>query len=195
MTKIAVVVGATREGRVTDKLAKWVSIEAAKQADAEILDLRDFRLPLLDEPVSPRYNPSRQPSPEVKTWLDKVAGFDGYVFVTPEYNRSTSAVLKNAIDLLGHEMDDKPVALVGHGSSGGAQAIANLRMALPGVGAVTVPQALFFTDSVGGAIDDAGMLSAELEAAPYGHQANLKTIVARLVWYADALKAGRQPAA
>ena len=191
MTKIAVIVGATREGRMTEKLAKWVSNEVAKQAEVEVLDLRDYPMPFLDEPMSPRYNPKRRPTAEVQKWLDKVAGFDGYVLVTPEYNRSTSAVVKNAIDSLGHEMDDKPVALVGHGSSGGAQAIANLRMSLPGVGAVTVPQALFFTDRVGDAIDDAGMLSAELEAAPYGHQANLKTLVQSLVWYADALKAAR----
>ncbi len=192
MTKIAVIVGATRGGRMTEKLAKWASNEVAKQAEVEVLDLRDYPMPFLDEPMSPRYNPKRRPAPEVQKWLDKVAGFDGYVLVTPEYNRSTSAVLKNAIDSLGHEMDDKPVALVAHGSSGGAQAIANLRMTLPGVGAVTVPQALFFTDRVGDAIDDAGMLSAELEAAPYGHQANLKTLVQSLVWYADALKAARK---
>ena len=192
MTKIAVIVGATRQGRVTDKLAKWVSVEIAKQADTEIVDLRDYPMPFLDEPISPRYNPNRQPASEVKKWLDKVAEFDGYILVTPEYNRTTSAVLKNAIDVLGHEMDDKPAALVAHGSSGGAQAIASLRMALPGVGVVTIPQALFFTDRVGDAIDDAGMLSAELEAAPYGHQANLKTIATSLVWYADALKAARK---
>jgi len=130
--------------------------------------------------------------PEVQKWLDKIASFDAYVFVTPEYNRSTSAVLKNAIDVLGHEMDDKPVALVGHGSSGGAQAIANLRMALPGVGAVTIPQALFFTDRVGEAIDDAGMLAAELAEKPYGPQTNLQTLTASLKWYADTLKNGRK---
>lgn len=192
MTKIAVIVGSTRQGRATDKLAKWAAAEAVKQAEAEVLDLRGYPLPFLDEPMSPRYNPNRQPTPEVKAWLDKITAFDGYLLITPEYNRSMPAVLKNAIDTLGHEMDDKPVALVGHGSTGGAQAVANLHMALPGVGAVTVPQALFFTDRVAEAIDDAGMLSAELEAAPYGHQANLKTLVQSLVWYADALKAARK---
>jgi NAD(P)H-dependent FMN reductase len=191
MTKIAVVVGATRQGRVTDKLAKWVAVEASKHGDAEVLDLRDYPMPFLDE-VSPRYNPDRQPDVQTKKWLDKVTQFDGYVFVTPEYNRSTSAVLKNAIDVLAYELERKPVALVGHGSSGGAQAIATLRMALPGVGAITVPQALFFTDRVGEAIDDNGMLDAELEAAPYGHQANLKTLIESLIWYADALKAAQK---
>lgn len=192
MTKIAVVIGATRQGRSTDKLAKWAATEVAKQAEVEVLDLRDYPMPFLDEPVSPRYNPDRQPDAQTKKWLDKVGQFDGYVFVTPEYNRSTSAVLKNAIDVLAYELEKKPVALIGHGTSGGAQAIATLRLALPGLGAVTIPQALFFTDRVGEAIDDNGMLDAELEAAPYGHQANLKTVVESLVWYADALKAAQK---
>jgi NAD(P)H-dependent FMN reductase len=188
MTKIAVIIGATREGRVTDKLAAWAAKEVARQAEAEIVDLRDYPMPLFEEAISPRYNPQRQPKPEVKKWLDKVAEFDGYVIVTPEYNRSTSAVLKNALDYLAYEMESKPVALVGHGSSGGAQAVANLRMALPGVGAVTIPQALFFTDRVGEAVDDDGILRAELLESPYGPQVVLKTQVEQLVKYAEALK-------
>lgn len=192
MTKIAVIVGSTREGRQTDKLAKWVAKELANHAEVETLDLRDYPMPFLDEAISPRYNPERKPDPRVQKWLDKIATFDGYAFVTPEYNRSTSAVLKNAIDVLDYQMEKKPVALIGHGSSGGAQAIGNLRMALPGVGAVTVPQALFFTDRVGEAIDENGVLSADLEANPYGHQANLKTQSEALVWYAEALAQARQ---
>jgi len=192
MAKIAVVVGSTREGRVTDRLAKWVAAEVARQGEVEVLDLREYPMPFFEEAASPRYNPERDPSAEVKKWLDKTMEFDGYILVTPEYNRSMAAVLKNAIDMLDFQFEKKPVALVGHGSSGGAQAIANLRMAIPGVGAITIPQALFFTDHVGSAIDDDGMLSAELEAAPYGHQANLKTLVETLIWYANALKGAKK---
>jgi NAD(P)H-dependent FMN reductase len=192
MTKIAVIVGSTREGRQTDKLAAWAAKEVEKVAEVETLDLRDYPLPFFDEPISPRYNPERTPTPEVKKWLDKVQEFDGYVLVTPEYNRSTTAVLKNALDYLAYEMDKKPVALVAHGSSGGAQAVANLRMALPGVGAVSVPQALFFTDAVGAAIDEAGVLKEELQDNPYGPQANLKTLSESVVWYAEALAAARK---
>jgi NAD(P)H-dependent FMN reductase len=191
MTKIAVIIGSTRDGRMTDKLANWVATATAQKADVEVLDLRDYPMPYINEQISPRYNPERQPEPAVKKWLDKVAQFDGYVMVTPEYNRATSAVLKNAIDVLAFEVESKPVALVGHGSSGGAQAVANLRMALPGVGAVTVPQALFFTDRVGEAIDDEGMLSAELQDNPYGPQAALTSQIDSLVWYAEALSAKR----
>jgi len=190
--KIAVVVGATREGRITDRLAAWVAKEVSKQADTEVLDLRDYPMPFFNEAKSPRYNPERKPVPEVQKWLNKIAEFDGYVLVTPEYNRSTSAVLKNALDFMDYQIDKKPVALVGHGSSGGAQAIANLRMALPGVGAVSVPEALFFTDKIGETISDGGILKAELADAPYGPQATLKSNIDSLLWYTKALAAARR---
>ncbi|HRJ06741.1 MAG TPA: NAD(P)H-dependent oxidoreductase [Candidatus Saccharibacteria bacterium] len=189
--KIAVVVGSVRENRVSDRLAKWVVDEVGKLANVETIDLKDYPMPFMDEAISPRFNPERQPVPEVKRWLDKIAEFDGYVFVTPEYNRSTSGVLKNAIDYLDFQMEKKPVALVAHGSTGGAQAVASLRMALPGVGAVTVPQALFFTDWVAKAIDEEGMLKEELSDAPHGPQSSLKTQVETLIWYVKALKNAR----
>ncbi len=194
MSKIAVIVGSTREGRQTDKLAGWVAKELSKHADVETLDLRDYSMPFFDEAISPRYNPERKPTAEVKKWLDKVAEFDGYAIVTPEYNRATSAVLKNALDYLAYEMENKPVALVGHGSTGGAQAVANLRMALPGTGAVTIPQALFFSDHLSESINDAGELKQELRDKPYGPQTQLETQAKSLVWYAEALAAARQTA-
>jgi len=192
MTKIAVVVGSTRQGRQTDKLAAWAAKGFEGKAEVEVLDLRDYPIPFIDEAISPRFNPERTPDAETKKWLDKIAKFDGYVFVTPEYNRSTSAVLKNAIDVLGHEIDDKPVALLGHGSTGGAQAVANLRMAVPGVGAVTIPQALFFSDHLAESISDNGTLKKEIAERPYGPQTQLATQVEQLLWYVEALKAARK---
>jgi NAD(P)H-dependent FMN reductase len=191
MSKIAVIIGSVRQERVSDRLAKWVSDEIGKVADVETLDLKDYPMPFMDEAISPRYNPERDPVPGVKKWLDKVAEFDGYAIVTPEYNRATSSVLKNAIDFLDYQMEQKPVALVGHGSSGGGQAVANLRMILPGVGAVTVPQAVFFTDRVGEVIDDAGVLDEDLRGTPYGPQSHLEAQAKSLVWYADALAKAR----
>lgn len=191
MSKIAIIVGSTRQGRQTQKLAQWVANELDGKADAEVLDLVDYPMPFLDEAISPRYNPDRKPEPTTKKWLDKVAQFDGYVMVTPEYNRSTSAVLKNAIDVLAHELDDKPVALVAHGVTGGAQAVASLRIALPGVGAVTLPQALFFSDRLAESISDDGVLNKEIAERPFGPQGQLDTQLATLLAYADALKVVR----
>jgi NAD(P)H-dependent FMN reductase len=192
MVKIGVVIGSVRQGRQSDKLATWVASGLKDKADVEVLDLRDYAIPFFDEAISPRYNPDRKTDVATQKWLDAIATFDGFVFVTPEYNRSTSAVLKNAIDVLDHQIDDKPVALVGHGSSGGAQAIANLRMALPGVGAVTIPQALFFSDRLAESINDDGELTKELQEKPYGPQAQLGTLLDALLWYASALKDARQ---
>jgi len=191
MSKIAVVIGSIHEGRVTDRQAKWVANEISKHADVEIIDLVDFDLPMFKETGSPRYVQDRKPAPMVKKWLDKINQFDGYVLVTPEYNRSTSSVLKNAIDYLAYEMEHKPVALVGHGSAGGAQAISSLRNIMPGVGAITTPKALYFTHRVSESIDENGNLDQELVKNPYGPQMQLTNIVEELVLLTNALASAR----
>ncbi len=191
MTNIAVVIGSTREGRSTDRLAAWVAEEVKKHAEVDVLDLRDYPLPFFDETVSPRYNPERTPEPAVKKWLDKIAEYDGYVMVTPEYNRSTSGVLKNAIDFLDYQIEQKPVALVGHGTTGGAQAVSNLRNALPGTGAVTIPQAIYFNHRVGEVVSEDGVLHEDVAANPYGPQTALASQAKQLVWFTEALKAAR----
>jgi NAD(P)H-dependent FMN reductase len=191
MAKIAVIVGSIREGRVSDKLAKWVAVEVGKVADVEVVDLKDYPLPLFNEAIPPRYNPNRSPAPEVKKWVDKLSSFDGYVIVTPEYNRSFPGALKNALDSLDNGVADKPVALVGHGSVGGAQAVASLRITLPGNGFVTIPNSIFFTDGVGDAIDEAGILKEELQDGPFSPQVQLTGLATSIVKYADALKTVR----
>ena len=191
MSKIAVIIGSTRQERQTDKLAKWAAHEVRNKAEVELLDLRDFPMPFFDEAISPRYNPDRTTDTETQKWLDKVSEFDGFIFVTPEYNRATSAVLKNAIDVIGHEVDNKPAAIIGHGVSGGAQAVANLRLALPGIALVTIPEALFFSDRLAESISDEGELKQELLDKPYGPQSQLTTQIDSLLWYTEALKSAR----
>jgi NAD(P)H-dependent FMN reductase len=191
MTKIGVVIGSTRDGRQTDKLAKWVALNLQDHTDVELIDLRNYPLSFFDEAISPRFNPDRKPSGVLKKWLDKIAEFDGLVLVTPEYNRSASGVLKNALDVIGHEINDRPIALVAHGSTGGAQAVANLRMAVPGVGAITIPNALFFSDRLAESIDDDGNLDEAIENRPHGPQATLVNQIAQLLKYTEALKALR----
>jgi len=191
MTKIAVIVGSIRENRVTDKLAKWVAEEVGKVADVEIVDLKDYPMPLFAEGKSPRFDPTYSPVPEAKKWIDKLAGFDGYVIATAEYNRAAPGALKNAFDYLDNSVVDKPVALVAHGTTGGAQAVANLRATLPGNGLVTLPNALFFSDGVGQAIDEAGILKEELQDGPFSPQQQLTSLAQAIVKYAEALKSVR----
>lgn len=191
MTKIAVIVASIRDNRVTDKLAKWAAVEVGKVADVEVVDLKDYPLPLFTEGTSPRFDPSYSPIPEAQKWIDKLAEFDGYVIATAEYNRAAPGALKNAFDYVNNVVADKPVALLAHGSTGGAQAVASLRITLPGNGLVTLPNALFFSDGVGQAIDEEGVLAAEFQEGPFSPQVQLAGMAQGIVKYAEALKTVR----
>jgi NAD(P)H-dependent FMN reductase len=128
MIKIGVVVGSTRPGRKALDVAKWVMDIACLREDAvfELVDIEEAGLPLLDEPVPPSMG--QYSKPHTKAWAARVARYDGFVFVTPEYNHATSAALKNAIDFLYKEWNNKACGFVGYGSAGGARAIENLRL-------------------------------------------------------------------
>jgi NAD(P)H-dependent FMN reductase len=128
MTKIGIILGSTRPGRNGEQVARWVQDIAAQRRDAEfeLVDLLDFPLPHLDEPVPPSLG--QYQNDHTKRWAEKIASFDGYVFVTPEYNHSTSGVLKNAIDYLYAEWNNKAVGIVSYGSVGGARAAEHLRL-------------------------------------------------------------------
>ena len=128
MLKIAIIVGSTRPGRKADAVAAWVHGIATKRNDAdyEIVDIKDFNLPLLDEAVPPSMGQYSQP--HTKAWAAKIAPFDAFVFVTPEYNHATSGALKNALDFLYKEWNNKAAGFVGYGSAGGARAVENLRL-------------------------------------------------------------------
>jgi NAD(P)H-dependent FMN reductase len=192
--KIQIIVGSTRTGRVSSRLAAWIANEV-KNLDgyeAEILELADYELPFFDEPMPPQYNPERQPVPAVKKWLNKLAEGDAFVIVTPEYNRSTSGVLKNALDYLDFQFKNKPVALVGHGSTGGAQAVASLRGIIAGLKSFTTPSATYVAGRAGELIDESGeLVDEEIRKNPYGPQGALQGTLSELKWYADALVAAR----
>jgi len=191
--KVQIIIGSTRPNRVTDRVAKWVAAEARNlpQTDVEVLDLADYPMPFLDEPISPQFNPNRKPGPVVGKWLSKLAEADAFVLVTPEYNRSYSAVLKNALDYIDYQFAKKPVALVAHGVTGGAQAVAHLRGVMPGLLAITVPRATFLVGRAGEHLDEDDNLNEEMKANPHGPQAALKVMLEDLKWYSDALAAAR----
>ena len=127
MLNVAIIVGSTRPGRKAEAVARWVYDIANKRNDAtfEIVDIKDFNLPLLDEPVPPAMGQYSQP--HTKVWAAKIEQFDAFVFVTPEYNHGPSAALKNAIDFLYREWNNKSVGFVGYGGNGGARAVEILR--------------------------------------------------------------------
>jgi NAD(P)H-dependent FMN reductase len=128
MTKIGIILGSTRPGRNGEAVAKWVLDVASKRTDAEfeLIDLLDYPLPHLDEALPPAMG--QYANQHTREWAEKIASFDGFVFVTPEYNHSTSAVLKNALDYLFAEWNNKAVGFVSYGSVGGARAVEHLRL-------------------------------------------------------------------
>jgi NAD(P)H-dependent FMN reductase len=138
MLRIAIVIGSTRPGRKAEAVAKWVYEIAQNRSDAEfeLVDIKDFNLPLLDEPVPSIMG--QYTHQHTKTWSAKIASFDAYVFVTPEYNHGTSAALKNGIDFLYHEWVNKAAGFVSYGGASGARAVEQLRLVLAEVQIATV---------------------------------------------------------
>ncbi|NKE60396.1 NAD(P)H-dependent oxidoreductase [Lentzea sp. PSKA42] len=128
MTHIGIIIGSTRPGRNGEQVARWVLQQAEQRTDAtfELVDLQDFPLPHLDEPMSPMLGQYQHD--HTKKWSAKIAGFDGFIMVTPEYNHSTSGALKNAIDYLFAEWNNKAVGFVSYGAVGGARAVEHLRL-------------------------------------------------------------------
>jgi NAD(P)H-dependent FMN reductase len=130
MLRIAIILGSTRPGRNGEAVAHWVHEYARGRNDAEyeLVDIAEFDLPLLDEPVPP--SQGKYSKPHTKAWAAKVASFDGFVFVTPEYNHGTSGALKNAIDFLYAEWNNKAAGFVSYGSAGGIRAVESLRLVM-----------------------------------------------------------------
>jgi NAD(P)H-dependent FMN reductase len=126
--KIAIVLGSTRPNRNGEAVAKWVHGLAVTRDDAdyELVDVKDFNLPLLDEPIPP--SQGKYSHPHTKRWAAAIEPFDAFVFVTPEYNHSTSGALKNAIDFLYKEWNNKAAGFVSYGSAGGVRAVEQLRL-------------------------------------------------------------------
>jgi NAD(P)H-dependent FMN reductase len=126
--KIGIILSTTRTGRFADRAAAWLLelVTPRQDLEFELVDLRDYPLPLFDEPKSPLWAP---PQNEVaQRWTKKIGSLDGYIFVTAEYNHSVPGALKNAIDYVAHVFAKKPAAYVGYGGVGAARAIEQLRL-------------------------------------------------------------------
>lgn len=140
MTRIGIILGSTRPGRNGEAVANWVLETASRRSDAEfeLIDLQDHPLPHLDEAIPP--SAGQYQNEHTRAWAAKVAEFDGYVFVTPEYNHSTSGVLKNALDYVYGEWNNKAAGIVSYGTVGGARAAEHLRLVLAELQVATVRQ-------------------------------------------------------
>src|ERR1700724_2340267 len=192
MMTLSVIVGSTRQGRFSEKPAQWIVEELRKREaiEARLLDLRDFPMPFFDQPLPPAM-PGR-PAYEhevVKKWTAQIGASDGFVFVTPEDNYGTSAVLKNAVDWVYPEWNRKAAAFVSYGSAMGARSVQQLcetaielQMA-PVRSSVHIPVATLWAHFQGGDVEK-GLAELEKQA---------QTMIDDLLWWTAALKAARKP--
>jgi NAD(P)H-dependent FMN reductase len=192
--KIGVVLGSSRERRLGERVIRWVltSAKEVPQADFALFDLASYQLPFFGEALAPWDNPDRHPAPNVARWLEDMASADGYLFVVPEYNLAVPAVVKNALDLLGHEADAKPASILSYTdtSYGGIIAGRELRLVLNKLGMLPLPMTIPLAHAEE-LLDTDGSLVAESRFAKVVAQI-LPYMLRELAHYAAALRPLRQ---
>jgi len=184
--RIAVILGSTRPGRIGEAVARWAYEIASRRSDAqyEFIDVKDLNLPLLDEPVPPaRGQYSKQ---HTKDWAAKVASFDGFVFVTAEYNHGIPAALKNAIDFLFAEWNNKAAGFVSYGSAGGARSVEALRLVMGELMVADVRVQVML--SLANDFENYSVFKPSAH-----HEKTLNTMLDQLVAWSTALKGVRRP--
>jgi len=191
MITIAVILGSTRQGRFSEKSARWIHrhLQQRPGVEARLLDLADYPMPFFDQPVPPAL-PGRAPFTHavVQAWTAQIGAADGFVFVTPEYNYGPSAVLKNALDWVYPEWNRKAAAFVSHGGTAGVRSVQQLReiaielQLAPIRSSVHIPREVLFAHFQGGDVD-AGLTALEAPA---------KAMIDDLLWWVAALKSARE---
>lgn len=186
--KIAIIIGSTREVRFGHKSAEWIYELASKRDDmaVEIIDLRDFPLPFFDEVASNAWAPSK--NDVAVRWQQKLAEFDGYIFITAEYNHSITGALKNALDYAYPEWNRKTAAFVGYGGVGAARAIEQLRLICIELQMAPTHTGVHIQGSDFRAVAREGKDLAEIEQL----QSNATAMLNELAWWTNALKTARE---
>lgn len=185
MIKIAIIIGSTRPGRNSEAVAHWVNSIAQKRSDAEfeLVDIKDYNLPLLDEPVPALMH--QYAHTHTKVWAEKINSFDAFIFVTPEYNHSISGALKNAIDYLFMEWNNKAAGFVSYGSLGGLRAVEHLRLIMGELKVVTVRAQVSLS-----LMTDFENYSVFKPAAT--HEGNINIVINEVIAWGTALKTLRK---
>jgi NAD(P)H-dependent FMN reductase len=186
MNKIAIIIGSTRPNRNGEAVAKWVFEIAQKQENAEyeLVDIRDYDLPLLDEPIPPSRGHYIQP--HTLRWSATIDSFDGFVFVVPEYNHGINGALKNAIDFLYKEWNNKAAGFVSYGSIGGARSVEHLRSVMGELKIADVQAQVMlsiYTDFVN---------KTEFKPDPR-HEKDLIALLDQVISWSDAMRTVRKP--
>ncbi len=181
MMNIGIIIGSTRPGRNGEAVARWVFEIARKRCSEtfELVDLRAYDLPLIDEPI-----PASQGSyskEHTQKWAAKIDSFDSYVFVTPEYNHSIPGALKNAIDFLYKEWNDKAAGFVSYGSAGGSRAVEHLRLVMAELMIADVHSQVMFS------LDTDFVNNTEFKPDPK-HEQQVNKMLDQVIAWGNALK-------
>ncbi len=184
--KLGVILASTREGRRGEGIARWIhALLSARDVSAELIDLRDWRLPNYDHPQPAFVAEKSYTDPLARGWVDKIGSLDGYLIVTPEYNHGYPGGLKNAIDHAFTVWANKPVGFVSYGGmAGGARAVEQLRLVAVELRMVPIRDEVN-VKLIGGALDERGQPSGE----PYAKRAGM--MIDTLLWWTRVAKEGR----
>jgi len=182
--KVGIILGSTRPGRNGEAVAKWTFEIAKKRSDAEFeyVDIKDFNLPLLDEAIPASMG--QYSKEHTKKWAQKIDSLDAFVFVTPEYNHGIPGALKNAIDFLYREWNNKSAGFVSYGSAGGVRSVEHLRLVMAElhIADVRAQVALsLFTDFEN---------MSKFKPATY-HEKSVNTMLDQVIAWGNALKTMR----
>jgi len=187
MLRVAVVTGSTRPGRRNEAVAHWVHGVAAARTDAEfeLVDIATFALAQLDEPAMA--TSGKYIHPHTLAWSEKIASFDGYVFVTPEYNHGVSGALKTAIDFLYREWNNKAAGFVSYGGGGGLRSVEHLRLIMAELQVADVRAQVSLS------LRTDWESFTTFKPAPH-HEKTLQTVFDQVIAWAGALKTVRERA-
>ena len=188
MLKIQVIIGSVRENRFGDKPAKWIfeKLKQNTEVEAELVDLKEWNLPMFAEGVSPSMNKGQYSLELASKWAEKIGEADGYILVSPEYNHGYSSALKNAIDYVYSQWNNKPVGFVSYGgNAGGARGVEQLREVVVELQMVPIRNGVHIVN-YWSQLDEKGNLKTEsYEQAGQG-------LIDQLIWWAKLLKSSRK---
>jgi NAD(P)H-dependent FMN reductase len=191
---IKIIIGSTRPNRFSEKPARWIYEETRKKDGivAELLDLRDYPMPFLDQPISPAVSGGKYENSIVKAWAEKIKDGDAFIVVTPEYNHGYPAVLKNALDSIFPEWNKKPVGFVAYGNAGGARSVEQLRQVVIELQMLPIRNAIHIPSDIYRAVMNETLpVNPELFKGLRNPLDRVELFLNELIWNARALKTAR----
>lgn len=187
---IKIILASVRNGRFGDKPAGWI-FDIASQIEGlsvELLDIKDYMFPVFAETTSPAYIEGAYSTPEINSWAEKIASADGFIVVTPEYNHGYPASLKNNLDYLYKEWNNKPITFVSYGGVGGSRAVEQLRQVAVELQMAPIRNAIHIASPWNLVEKDGALKTGALDDYANG----AKSMLEQLIWWASALKEARK---